>query len=242
VKLRQIAVALALPSAMYAQTSSSEGDFWRIKIGDLIMIVAVLLAPLVALQIQQWLQDRSGVKGRKLYIFRTLMATRANRLSTEHVAALNMIDLEFYGNNSKDKEVIRAWNIYRDHLNTPATTDRDEDQSRWGEKSHELLIALLGKLSTALDYDFDAVLLKKGAYSTKWQGELEADQLLLRKGLLKLLTGETPLRMDVVSFPATTSPDEAEEQQRIRQGLIAQLEGKTPLAVIIKSPQDGRGA
>ena len=38
------------------------------------------------------------------------MATRAARLSMEHVQALNMIDITFNG----EQKIIDAWNLYRD--------------------------------------------------------------------------------------------------------------------------------
>lgn len=175
------AIVFTSPVTLYAQGQVPSNEFWSIRIGDVIMIAAVLLAPVVALQVQRWLQTRREIRDRKLYIFRTLMATRANRLSLEHVAALNMIDLEFYGSGSKNKEVIRVWNLYRDHLSTPSGGhEGPQQQQRWNEKGNELFTALLVRLGAVVDYDFDELLLKKGAYFPKWQGDLEDDQFLLR--------------------------------------------------------------
>lgn len=44
--------------------------------------------------------------------------------------------------------------------------------------------------------------LKKGAYSPVAHGELEFEQNTIRKLVLKLLAGESALKMDVASFPA----------------------------------------
>ena len=49
----------------------------------------------MAVQVQKWLEVFREERGRKLWIFKTLMATRASAVSAEHVQALNMIDLEF---------------------------------------------------------------------------------------------------------------------------------------------------
>lgn len=234
------AIVLSSPATLYAQGQVPSNEFWSIRIGDVIMIAAVLLAPVVALQVQRWLQTRREIRDRKLYIFRTLMATRASRLSLEHVAALNMIDLEFYGSGSKNKEVTRAWNLYRDHLNTPSGGHEDPQQQRWNEKGNELFTALLVKLGAVVDYDFDELLLKKGAYFPKWQGDLEDDQddqFLLRKGLLRMLAGSLPLKMEVISFPFTVSDKEAEEQQRVRKLLIDYLEGRKPIPIIVVQPE-----
>lgn len=240
---QRCAVALASPLVLRAQNpASTGGDFWAIKIGDVIMIVAVLLAPLAALQVQRWLQTRREIRDRKLFVFRTLWATRRNILSIEHVVALNMIDLEFYGNGTKDKEVVRAWNVYRDHLSTPSGGDQlSHAQLMWREKRELMFTTLLLKLGAVVDYDFDEVLLKKGAYFPEWQGDLEDDQLNLRKGLLRMLSGEKPLKMEVASFPPTISEEEAKEQQRIRELLIAYLDGQKPVPIrVVQAPAESR--
>ena len=64
------------------------------KLAEVLMIIAVLLAPVVAVQVQKWLELFREDRARKLWIFKTLMATRAATVSPEHVQALNMIDLE----------------------------------------------------------------------------------------------------------------------------------------------------
>ena len=64
-------------------------------ISDGLMIIAILIAPFLAVfaqrQIDLWREQRQ----RKLWVFKTLMATRGRTLSPEHVQALNMIELEF---------------------------------------------------------------------------------------------------------------------------------------------------
>jgi hypothetical protein len=62
---------------------------------DWSIIGATILGPILAVQAQKWVEIIRERRGRKLWIFHTLMATRAARTSTEHVQALNMIDLIF---------------------------------------------------------------------------------------------------------------------------------------------------
>jgi len=78
---------------------------------DWVMIGAVLLAPLVAVQVQKWLERWREESERKKQIFKRLMATRATRLDPSHVTALNMIDLEF-----EEKAVLERWREYMDSL------------------------------------------------------------------------------------------------------------------------------
>jgi len=61
-----------------------------------ISIFAIFRSPIVALRLQKELEDYNEKKSRKLSIFKTLLGTRANPVSLEHVQALNMIDIEFY--------------------------------------------------------------------------------------------------------------------------------------------------
>ena len=79
---------------------------------EIIMIIAILLAPVIAIQVQKWLETWQEKAERKKKIFYTLMATRATRISPEHVSALNMIDLEF-----EEETVCEKWREYVDYLN-----------------------------------------------------------------------------------------------------------------------------
>lgn len=78
-------------------------------IADWLMIIAVLVGPIIAVQLTRY---RDNLKERKLAIFKVLMATRAYNVSWTHVEALNRIDLEFDHNNRKEKAVIAAWKEY----------------------------------------------------------------------------------------------------------------------------------
>ncbi len=69
---------------------------WALAIAT---IFATLLSPLLAVRVQKLIEKHSEKRNIKVNIFTELMATRstAARLSNEHVRALNMIDLAFYG-------------------------------------------------------------------------------------------------------------------------------------------------
>ncbi|HHW3799259.1 TPA: DUF6680 family protein, partial [Legionella pneumophila] len=95
----------------------------------LITIFAILFSPVIALKIQKKIEKYNEQNQRKLYIFKTLLATRADTISLEHVQALNLIDIEFYN----EKEIRDTWNIYRDHLNSYPQTQDKNAQERWEE-------------------------------------------------------------------------------------------------------------
>src|SRR6266700_612523 len=105
----------------------------------ILIIVTLFTGPVAAVQAEKWLERRHASRKGKDYVFRTLMATRAAKVSPEHVQALNMIDLEFYG-RGKNRRVRDAWKAYLDHLNSQYDKD---NFSIWDIKREELFIDLL---------------------------------------------------------------------------------------------------
>ena len=120
-----------------------------IELKDWITIVALFLGPILAIQVQKLIEAKKEKRDRRFDIFKTLMATRAERLSTEHVQALNLIDIEFYGKirwgtrfqTEREKAVTNAWKNYNDHLNH---TQGGED---WWTRGEELLVKMLYEMS-----------------------------------------------------------------------------------------------
>ena len=157
-------------------------------------IVAIILGPIVALWLQRISERRRDRRNRKLVIFKELMATRATRLSSRHVDALNAIEVEFSDGSRDDKRVLEAWRLYLDHLG-----DRTMDIQRWRDKGNDLLTDLLYKMSELLDYDFSKVTLKKNVYSPEAHGDLESDQYLLRKYVVEILDGKRAIWTGIVT-------------------------------------------
>jgi hypothetical protein len=104
--------------------------------------------------------------------------------------------------------------------------------AEWSKESDRLFLILLEKIAAAVGYDFEELLLKKGAYSPKAHGDIENDQLFLRKGLLNLLAGNSSLKMQLTSAP---QPDEEDlrRQKRLQELTIEYFEGKRPLPVTV---------
>jgi hypothetical protein len=131
---------------------------------------------------------------RKISLFEQLMATRGSRVSSEHVRALNMIDLVFYGEktlgvlrrSTQEKAVLEAWKEYLDHLNNKAP---ESDISLWFTQGDDRFTALLFAISKDLGFSFDRVQLRRGIYTPIAHGEIEAEQTELRKATLSLVTG-----------------------------------------------------
>ena len=123
---------------------STSSQFWW-------NLVAIALSPAIAVQVSEFLTRRRAARGRKVEIFRTLMVTRAERLSSEHVRALNSIDLEFTKSRGPDLAVRTAWKAYLSHLD-----NRDGlSIEAWGERGIELMVELLEQMGAALHYSID---------------------------------------------------------------------------------------
>ena len=171
------------------------------QISDWLIILAVLLAPVIAVQVTQYIERKRHKREEKLRVFKTLMATRATNLAPAHVEALNMIDVSFYEPGKKNEDVTSAWKIYLDHLN-----NKEYPKETWAPKRKELFVELLHTMAAALDYDFDKSHISNTSYYPTGHGDIEDDQFLLRKGLVALLKGEISLPMHL------TKPVESIEQ------------------------------
>ena len=134
-------------------------------ISDILNLVAIIVAPVAAVLIGQWLQNRATKRKDKLEIFKTLMIAR-NGWSPESVRALNIIDIVF----ADDSTVRARWKEYYDRLcvENPSETE-------------------LKKIKTAQDKLLEAIAISLG-YTDKvpWEtiqnpyvpkGMIEAEQM-----------------------------------------------------------------
>ncbi len=193
---------------------------------DIIMIGAVIIAPILAVQVQKYLEKIRENRNRKIRLFYTLMSTRTSRLSLDHVQSLNLIDLEFYGTKfffckfrrKKYKEVINSWKKYHDHLNTPY------EPNNWTNESDRLFVSLLFSMSIALGYDYDEVQLKRSAYAPIGHSDYENENLIIRQGMAKIFKGETTFPINI-SIPSQNDEDK-NKQEELRLLLLELLKGE----------------
>ena len=174
------------------------------RIADWILILVVLLGPLIAVQLTRYLDNKKEIRERKLWVFRTLMATRASALSACHVEALNRIDLEFSAANRHEEEVIEAWKAYLDLLG-----DTRLPQEQWGTRRVDLLVELLHKMARILEYEFDKTHIKSSSYYPRGYGEPKEDQTAIRRGVKELIEGRRVIPMYVTNLPPAQPPNES---------------------------------
>lgn len=190
-------------------------NFIGLESRDILTILAIILAPFLAVFVQRKIDLWRGKRERKLDIFKTLMATRDTVLSPNHVRALNMIDLEFQ--EASERKVRSAWNEYHDHLNSyPSGNDIPKETfTIWHKDSERHLMTLLAKMGESLSYKFDPVKIRKGGYTPKGHVNTENDYFLIRKYILECLRGDR-------NIPIAIVPKDSEAQKE-GQHLIAKL-------------------
>lgn len=179
---------------------------WLTANNGTVTVVAILLAPIIALRVQTRLDAAKEKRQRKLIIFKTLIATYATRVSPDHIQALNMINIEFYGTQS----VLSSWRLYQQHLTTPApkandtstpVEEREKAAQQWLETGNDLFINLLVDMSNEVGFPFDKPTLSKGIYYPIAQEKIEVENKILREGLLKIICNREPLSMNITGFP-----------------------------------------
>lgn len=165
-------------------------------IADTLIILATLMGPVIAVQVTRFLDNKKEERGRRLQVFKTLMATRAYTISPPHVEALNRIDLEFSSNKKPDKKVVEVWRQYLDLLGNKSLSPE-----QWDLRRVDLLVELLYAMGQALDYDFDKTQIKNGTYSPVAHGRIEEEQQAVRTRVLEVLEGKRAIPMLVTNLP-----------------------------------------
>jgi len=172
---------------------------------EIIMVAAIFFGPIIAVQLTRYLDNKKEIRDRKLQIFKTLMATRSNVVSLQHVEALNRIDLEFDNKKAKEKAVVEAWKEYHDLLG-----DRKTTFELWNAKRVDLLIELLHKMAMVLDYEFDKTHIKNSSYTPVAHEDAEFQLTAIRQGIVDLLEGKITFPMEIAKITAN-QPEPSKE-------------------------------
>src|SRR5262249_6112697 len=134
------------------------------------------------------------------------MATRRTAISQEHVAAINLIEVEYHG----VKPVIEAWSNYLTHLNSAysgpgATADQ---LKRWEERRAELLSLLLVKIAEHLGMSKGELEVLHGGYAP--QGWLDRENRItqVQDYVVRLSEGRAvvPIAVATASSPPNPFP------------------------------------
>jgi len=161
-------------------------------------LAAIAFGPFTAVLVTRLL-DRAGEKRRrKLDVFKNLMQTRGIRLDPVHVAALNIVEIEFYN----EPRVCSAYKTYMEHLSAPMPAV--EEQDRFYAQRSDLFMNLLAQIGKSLKYQFDKRDLERLSYVPQgW----DTDQSIQRRNaemLSQLLSGQRAI--PITQFAGGESP------------------------------------
>ena len=184
------------------------------KLVDYLTIGAIILGPVVSIQIQKFLEKHKESRNERIRIFRTLMGTRGSNLSRNHVEALNQIDLVF--ESKKYQSVRLAWGEYLDTLNQRFN---DDNFSVWVAKKEDLLADLLYQMGLALGYNYDKVTIKRNSYTPVGYSNEENENQNIRTGIIEVFEGKRSLPMQLMH-----TKEELEDQKKLMDLMVSYYE------------------
>lgn len=103
---------------------------------DILNLAAIIIIPIAAVLIAQWLQNRAEKRKDKMQIFKALMTSRAVGWTNESVNALNVLDIVF----ANDKSVRAAWKELSDKYNILKPDEQEQKKIKLAE--YKLLEAI----------------------------------------------------------------------------------------------------
>ena len=166
------------------------------------IVFATLLGPVLAVQAQKWIERSKVRSDEKDDVFRKLMATRATRLSEEHVKALNMIDIAYLSGRPKKRTkeevaVIQRWAEYRGHLFTDQRGKSEAAVSAWVDSGYNLFAEMLMAMAAERGHEFDKHTLGTGGYFPIAHGNALIQQEKARDLFIEVLSGNRPISMSI---------------------------------------------
>jgi hypothetical protein len=160
------------------------------------VVIATMLGPILAVQIQKLLERKRALSDRQVEVFRTLMTGRLV-LTYENVRAFNAVPVEFYGQTA----ILEAWRAYVAYMAHVPPAD-SPDLPAWNLRRIDLLLDLLQKMAAHVGYPYTFVQLRNDWYRPRVHDDVEADQQKIRNGVAALLEGKIHLPLDVKRLPA----------------------------------------
>jgi hypothetical protein len=172
--------------------------FWCMQFKDwlnvailIITAVAIVIGPIVAVQVTLRFEEKREKRRRKYDTFHALMRTRRVTLSPDHVTALNVIQTEFH----EDNRVIAAYKKYIDNLGSPALPPGATNEAirHFVDERDDAFNEMMFEIGKHLGFTFDKRELAKYSYAPQGWVNIETEQNAMRQFALELLQGKRPL-------------------------------------------------
>ena len=166
-------------------------------------IIAVLVGPVIAVQITRWNDVRQAQKKRQWTIFRSLMQHRRTPMNVEFVGALNLVEVEF----AEVSDVIESWKVLLGSFETLATGQLSQEQlKQLGAKRIESQARLLDAIAKHLGIKVEQLDIYSGGYSPQGWIDLENEQSAIRRMFGEIALGQRAFPI-VVHPPKPPQPE-----------------------------------
>jgi hypothetical protein len=134
-----------------------------------------------------------------MFIFRTLLATRRQVITQEHVTALNLVEVDFYGVT----DIQTAWRAYQQHLNSaPAGRSMTPVENEiFVRAGNDHLAKLIFAIAVFLGFSMSELDIRNGGYAPDgWRYRDE------RSGLIQEFAKEVALGRRSLPIVPTSAP------------------------------------
>jgi hypothetical protein len=168
-----------------AMNPTSEIFSWSI-------LAATFLGPIAAVLMTRYIDHLRERSARRLWIFRTLMATRRTWLSPEHIAALNQVELDF-------QNATGVMNAYRTYMKNLATPFQPEDNDRVAHERQSMRTKVLSEMAKTLGIRVEQLDIFEGGYVPQGHVDIERQQAAIRRLLSEIADGKRSLPIEVRS-------------------------------------------
>ena len=183
---------------------------------NLLTLIAILVGPIAAVIVTRHIDAKRDNRNRKMEIFRTLMRTRRQPTSIQHVEALNLVEIEF----SDCEQIKQAFTVLFEHFATQhprLPTEEVNDamelnevirrNSAFDTRIHNdrqaQLARLLHAIAKELKFSIEQLEIFEGGYRPQGWADLELDERVIRKYVTDLYLGRRTVPVTV--FDATTA-------------------------------------
>jgi hypothetical protein len=165
-------------------------------------VFAIMAAPLAALWVQRKKDEDKALRDRRQAIFNALWVNRRRQFWVARVDALNMIDVEFVG----EEKVLNAWQELFAHYSHEHTGLNDDQIFKERE---DLFATLLYEISRVLGYKFSRTHVRDNIYRPLLHFDYDKIEVETRRLVLELLKGDAlPIRFVASSAGSNDSnPD-----------------------------------
>jgi hypothetical protein len=162
-------------------------------------VIAILAAPITALWVQGKRDESKAQRERRDTIFKALWVNRRRQSSVARVDALNMVDVEFFG----ERQVQDAWQaLFAHYCNQPQGLNEEQIF----REREELFATLLFEISQVLGYKFTRTHIRDNIYHPTLHGKIDQVDLETRVLFNELLKKDAlPIRF-VTGPPAQSVP------------------------------------